>query len=217
MKKKIIFSIVALLIISGMILSACEGLGGNAALSTTQTAMILQQTQGAMDLQSTQTAMSIEATKVESDRLATEAAKPSDTPIPPTDTPTMPPTDTPTSTPEIVITDTPEEIVTETPTETKVVITGPTATATQIKGQAKVRLENRTEYDIKLSLECIQGPCTDKNPRTYSFSFPPGVWIFYVWDGKYRWKYHFCDGKYEEWVFNINSTYQFYMPARACN
>ena len=187
MKKKIVFSITALMIIFGMVLSACEGLGGDAALSTTQTAMVLQQTQAAMDKEATQNALNVEATKAESDRLATEAAKPTDTPLP-TDTPTTTPTDTPTNTPEIVDTATPEATATETPTETPVRTYGPTATATQIKGQAKVRIENRTEYDLKLKLECIQGPCASKSPKTYSYNFPNGVWIIYVWDGKYKFK-----------------------------
>jgi len=210
MNIKVIKSGIFLIII---FLISCSSTEQENLISSTETLMALQFTKIANDLSVTQTVLSIELTKAEMGRIATESAKPTNTTVP-TETP-IPPSSTPTSTSTQTPTDTSTPTLTETLTETPATII-PTFTATPVKGMAKVRIENRTEYDINLTLECIQGVCSHHSPQKYSFVHPPGVWIIHVWDGKYRWKYTYCGDKYNEWVHTITSNWWFYMRARNC-
>jgi len=208
MKKSIILPASILLIIMGFILGACGGIGGDAALSTTQTAMSLQASQAALEIQTTQTAMSIEATRAEQDRQATESAVPTNTPVP-SDTP-VPPTETPTNTPEV--SPTPEATATETPTETPEKLL-PTHTVAAIKGQERIRVENNSGQDFSIKLECIGGPCEGKNPSSYSYKYPPGVWYFWVWAGKYKINWTICG---ETEIFDHALNGQWYIRLKKC-
>lgn len=208
MNKKIAYPMIFLLVVFSVILSSCGGLGENAALSTTQTAMSLQASQSAMEIQATQTSMSIEATRAEQDRQATEHAVPTDTPVP-SDTP-IPPTETPTNTPEV--SSTPSATATLTPTKTKAVL-GPTHTTAPIQGQERVRVENNSGQDFSISLTCVGGPCQGKNPSSYQFKYPPGLWYFYVWAGRYQIKWTIC-GETEQFVHPLNGSW--YILLKKC-
>ena len=210
--RKYAIPIIALFVMTLILLAGCDGLGEDAALSTTQTAMSLQASQAAIEIQTTQTAMSLESTRAQQDRQATEAAVPTDTPIP-TDT-QPPPTETPTNTPESVATEPEQPEATATVEATKP--PGqllPTYTPTVVKGQERIRVENNSGQNFKISLECIGGPCQGKNPSSYIFYYPPWLWYFYVWSGRYQIKWTIC-GETEQFVHPLNG--QWYINLKKC-
>jgi len=157
MIRKCIYLIILVFGISAL-LSACGGFGEDAALSTTQTAMSIQASQAALDIQSAQTSMVREATQLEQNKMATSNAIPTDT--------EPPPTETLTSTPEI--TNTFEEVLaaTETVTETPAEYL-PTYTPTIVKGQERIRVEDNSDENFSINLECAAGSCVGKNPSSY--------------------------------------------------
>lgn len=209
MIRKCIYPIILIIGFSAF-LAACAGLGENAALSTTQTAMSIQASQAALDIQSTQTSMVLEATQQEQSKLATRDAMPTETQVPTNTEP--PPTETLTSTPEF--TNTPEEVLTatETLTETPAEYL-PTYTPTIVQGQERIRVENNSDENFSISLECTAGPCVGKNPSSYKHTYPTGVWYFYVWAGRYKITWTIC-GETETFQHALNG--QWYIRIRPC-
>lgn len=209
MIRKCIYLIILVFGISAL-LSACGGFGEDAALSTTQTEMSIQASQAALVIQSTQTSMVLEATQLEQNKMATSNAIPTETQIP-TDT-EPPPTETLTSTPEI--TNTPEEVLAATETVTKTPAEYlPTYTPTIVKGQERIRVENNSDENFSINLECVAGPCVGKNPSSYKHTYPSGVWYFYVWQGRYKITWTIC-GETETFQHALNG--QWYIRIRPC-